>query len=270
MRRAVLLSLSLFVAIFLSLPASAQRGGHSAGGGSHAGGSSFHSSGGYHGGSAPAYHGGGSAYSRGGHIYSGHGYSNGRAWVGPGGRGYRGWGRAYPYWGWNWGWGWPYANYYYYPYWDYYYPYTGYGYYYPPDYGYDSNDDPNAEYYDPNAVNDLPPSYQPDPNYPPRSPNNPYPPEYQYRPNQSAPATRRPVPRPPAGTVYNRSQGAQPQTILVYLDGHRQQIGNYAIADNTLYVFGATQQMVPLESLDLEATASLNDQRGVPFRLGSR
>ena len=57
-------------------------------------------------------------------------------------------------------------------------------------------------------------------------------------------------------------------TILVFRDGRRMEIQDYAIADQTLWVFmerGSTR--IPITDLDLETTRDVNGQRGVRFPL---
>lgn len=60
----------------------------------------------------------------------------------------------------------------------------------------------------------------------------------------------------------------QPQTVLVFKDGHQAAVGNYAIVGGTLYDLseGRTKR-VALAELDLAATKKQNDDRGVEFRL---
>jgi hypothetical protein len=57
-------------------------------------------------------------------------------------------------------------------------------------------------------------------------------------------------------------------TILIFRDGRRMEIQDYAIADQTLWVFmerGFTR--IPVADLDLEATRDVNAPRGVRFPL---
>jgi len=65
----------------------------------------------------------------------------------------------------------------------------------------------------------------------------------------------------------------QPHTVLVFRDGHKLEIANYAIVGATLYDLsdGRTRK-VALAELDLQATVKQNDARGVDFELpaGSR
>jgi hypothetical protein len=57
-------------------------------------------------------------------------------------------------------------------------------------------------------------------------------------------------------------------TILVYRDQHIQEVQNYAIAGKNLVVVADRRSTkIPLEKLDLAATAKLNDERGVDFQM---
>lgn len=63
-----------------------------------------------------------------------------------------------------------------------------------------------------------------------------------------------------------RPSRAEPPTILVFRDGRRSEVQNYGIVGRTLWIF--TEQYakkVPLEQLDLTATKSVNEERGVSF-----
>ena len=54
--------------------------------------------------------------------------------------------------------------------------------------------------------------------------------------------------------------------VLVYLDGHEQEVKNYAIVGPTLYDLGAfVAHKSPLAELNLKATIKANDDRGVEF-----
>jgi hypothetical protein len=57
-----------------------------------------------------------------------------------------------------------------------------------------------------------------------------------------------------------------PATVLVYRDGHRTEIQDYAILGKMLWVFtGQRTQLVPLADLDLAASERVNEDRGVDF-----
>lgn len=66
-----------------------------------------------------------------------------------------------------------------------------------------------------------------------------------------------------------------PATILVYRDGHREEISNYAIADGMIYAqvadwqSGHSAKPIPLSALDATATLQANEQRGAKFTLPS-
>ena len=57
-------------------------------------------------------------------------------------------------------------------------------------------------------------------------------------------------------------------TILIFKDGHKQQIGNYAIVGANLYdLTPGRRQKVALADLDLDATQKVNDDQGNDFKL---
>lgn len=57
-------------------------------------------------------------------------------------------------------------------------------------------------------------------------------------------------------------------TMLVFQDGHRQEVGNYAIVGDKLYDLQAGgRRTIPLSALDLPATRQLNEDRGTDFVL---
>lgn len=56
--------------------------------------------------------------------------------------------------------------------------------------------------------------------------------------------------------------------VLVYKDGHRQEVQNYAIVGQTIWVLNEQQaRKVPLSALDLNATRKANEDRDVEFAL---
>jgi hypothetical protein len=56
--------------------------------------------------------------------------------------------------------------------------------------------------------------------------------------------------------------------VLIYRDGHEQEIANYAIVGQTLYDLGTfVAHKIPLADLNLKATVKANDDRGVEFAL---
>ena len=90
----------------------------------------------------------------------------------------------------------------------------------------------------------------------------PTPSEEDYRAELRAKAQAAPAPQ------VEQPVAEQPPTVLVFKDGHQQQVVNYAIVGNTLYdLSGGRTRRVALAELDLTATVKQNDQRGVDFQL---
>ncbi len=95
--------------------------------------------------------------------------------------------------------------------------------------------------------------------------------EQRMRDDQGAYAGPRPgrmdahasVPRP------REEESQAPTTALVFLDRHVEEVKNYAIAGGTLWVLNDHQagRKIPLAQLDLDATAKMNDDRGVDFQV---
>lgn len=141
---------------------------------------------------------------------------------------------------------------------DFLFPFFG-GYYAP--YGYDYGYDDPGYYADQGTDDSAQPSYYGsgptifDRNGAGRLPGPP--PGYDYR------AELNPPPAQDAGPVAD-----QPDTVLVFKDGHEQEVKNYAIVGATLYDLsdGRTHK-VQLAELDLTATVKQNDDRGIIFQL---
>ena len=72
-----------------------------------------------------------------------------------------------------------------------------------------------------------------------------------------------PAPDPPATPI-----AREPDTILVFKDGHKLQVGNYAIVGSNLFdLTPGHRQKVALADLDVPATEKANDDQGVDFKL---
>jgi hypothetical protein len=56
-------------------------------------------------------------------------------------------------------------------------------------------------------------------------------------------------------------------TVLVFRDGHKQEVANYAIMGQTVYVFDDHTKKIALADLDLPATIKANDDRGREFQV---
>ncbi|MGH9538574.1 MAG: hypothetical protein ACRD3H_11650 [Terriglobales bacterium] len=60
----------------------------------------------------------------------------------------------------------------------------------------------------------------------------------------------------------------QPQTVLVYKDGHQVEVQNYAVVGNMLYdLTPGHHRKIAIADLDLKATAKQNDDLGINFQL---
>jgi hypothetical protein len=73
-----------------------------------------------------------------------------------------------------------------------------------------------------------------------------------------------PAPKPQA---QSKPEPHEP-TVLMFRDKHTQEVENYAIVGQTLWIFSEQRATkVPLSSLDIDATAKANDERGLEFRI---
>ena len=106
-------------------------------------------------------------------------------------------------------------------------------------------------------------------------------------PDYAEPTITKPPPKLPPKPAMSATQtqtqkersespaGELPPAVLVYRDGHREEIPDYAIADGVIYVRGNNWQngywtkRIPLSAVDAPATVQANQQRGVKFMLPS-
>jgi hypothetical protein len=56
-------------------------------------------------------------------------------------------------------------------------------------------------------------------------------------------------------------------SVLVFRDGHRQEVTNYAIMGDSVYVFDNGRKKIALADLDVPATIKANDDRGMEFKI---
>ena len=72
----------------------------------------------------------------------------------------------------------------------------------------------------------------------------------------------------PARTDPQPDDPPAPPTLLVFKDGHKIEVANYAVVGETLFDFTPGHaRKVALADLDLEATRKQNDDRGIIFQL---
>jgi hypothetical protein len=82
---------------------------------------------------------------------------------------------------------------------------------------------------------------------------------------RSNPPATEPTPEPSAAAT---SVADQPETVLVFKDGHQVEVANYAIVGSTLYdLTEGHRHKIALSELNLDATAQLNEDRGIDFQL---
>jgi hypothetical protein len=75
-------------------------------------------------------------------------------------------------------------------------------------------------------------------------------------------------PKDSAAVASQESPADQPETVLVYKDGHQDEIQNYAVVGEMLYDLSpGHRRKIALADLDLAATVKQNDDRGIDFRL---
>lgn len=84
------------------------------------------------------------------------------------------------------------------------------------------------------------------------------------------PVNNAPASQPPDATGAPESVPAPPPdpTLLVFKDGHKMEVANYAIVGSTLFdLTPGRPRKIALAELDLPSTQKENDQRGVNFQL---
>jgi hypothetical protein len=77
---------------------------------------------------------------------------------------------------------------------------------------------------------------------------------------------------PPPRTVQQQASPAPDAkplepTVLVFRDGHQQEVTNYAIMGQTVYVLENRTRKISLADLDVPATVKANDDRGMEFKV---
>lgn len=85
---------------------------------------------------------------------------------------------------------------------------------------------------------------------------------YDRRADSATETSAEAPPDPPEPVV------AQPATVLVFKDGHRLEVVNYAIVGETLFDFSADRtHKILISDLDIGATQKANEASGVEFKL---
>jgi hypothetical protein len=111
---------------------------------------------------------------------------------------------------------------------------------------------------------------------PPIGPNDPtlhiiaeQPPTWSYRGARDDTQAEVTPPPPTVSEQTSPVHEAKPlePTILVFRDGHHQEVTNYAIMGQTVYVLDDRTLKIPLANLDVDATVKANDDRGMEFKV---
>jgi hypothetical protein len=86
----------------------------------------------------------------------------------------------------------------------------------------------------------------------------------------AAPVAEEPA-KPAAAASAPEPPKPQPKTVLIFHDGHKVEIQNYAISGTTLYnLSDSGPHQIALDDLDLAATTKANNERGIVFHLPKR
>ena len=69
-----------------------------------------------------------------------------------------------------------------------------------------------------------------------------------------------------SGVQHPEASENEPTKVLIFRDGHRSEIKNYAVIGKTLWVLTEQRaQKIPVSELDMEATKKVNADRGIEF-----
>jgi len=80
-------------------------------------------------------------------------------------------------------------------------------------------------------------------------------------------ADESPVQPAAAAAAEDEPVSNQPDTVLVFKDGHQLEVANYAIVGTTLFdLSGGHSHKIPLSELNLTSTTKENDDRGIDFQ----
>jgi hypothetical protein len=75
-------------------------------------------------------------------------------------------------------------------------------------------------------------------------------------------------PYAPSGNASNTPQASEEAVTLIFKDGRpAEQIHNYVLTRTTLFVGDANRREIPLDQIDLTATANVNRTAGIDFAL---
>jgi hypothetical protein len=125
-------------------------------------------------------------------------------------------------------------------------PYAGYPY--PPGYAAAPGNAPQASYY-------------------PSGPLAPPPPPQASAPETQASGGTASSTTAKKVTTANGPESVSEPTVLVFRDGHKREVKNYAIMGSTLFVLSGQPARIPIAELDVPETIRQNQSRGLEFSL---
>jgi len=95
-------------------------------------------------------------------------------------------------------------------------------------------------------------------------------------PRDPAPKAKAKTPAPPPPPAPETTEAPepvadQPNTVLIFKDGHKSNVQNYAIVAETLFDFtDGRSHKIPLTELDLPATQKINEDHGIDFHVPAK
>ena len=128
----------------------------------------------------------------------------------------------------------------------------------------------------------YPPGYAVAPGAPGNAPQASYYPSGPLAPSPSAQASAPEQPQSSSGAessttaaksttkrvvTANGPESVSEPTVLVFRDGHKQEVENYAIMGATLFVLSGRRARIPVAELDVPETVRQNQSRGLEFHI---
>ncbi len=130
------------------------------------------------------------------------------------------------------------------------------------------NSGPYAGYpYPPGYAGPPGPLNAPQASYYPAAPLMPPPPQASAAETQASSGAASSAATAKKVTTANGSEDISEPTVLVFRDGHKQEVENYAIMGSTLFVLSGRRARIPIAELDVAETIRQNQSRGLEFRI---
>ena len=65
----------------------------------------------------------------------------------------------------------------------------------------------------------------------------------------------------------NGNENNDTTTVLIFKDGMKREVTNYAIMGQYIFVFSGDRRKIPLSEIDVDATTKANEDRGIQFKV---